>query len=67
LQSVNFIILKEVPMTVVEKPRVSKDNFIIDPLELWCKTKKFRDYKAKGKNGISYETITNIFDRVRDQ
>lgn len=54
-------------MTVVEKPRVSKDNFIIDPLELWCKTKKFRDYKAKGKNGISYETITNIFDRVRDQ
>jgi len=30
-------------MTVVEKPRMSKDNFILDPLELWCKTENFGD------------------------
>jgi hypothetical protein len=43
LQSVNFLIHQKVHMTVVEQHRISKDNFIVDPLELWCKIESFRD------------------------
>ena len=30
-------------MTVIEKPRIPKDNFILDPLEMLCKTENFGD------------------------
>lgn len=36
-------------MTVVEKPRISKDNFILHPVELWCKTENFMGLNGKRK------------------